>query len=348
MGPLKLAPNLISHQYLGGAKIRAFRGLDGKNQYQPEEWIGSTISLLHDRARGVATTLDGRDVRRLIADDPAGWLGPGWPASDGDSGVLLKLLDAAQRLPVHAHPDRAFAKAHLASKYGKTEAWLVLDATPGAGVYVGWSEPVDPEELALRRDQQDSAWMLGRLNRVEVVPGMAIFVPAGTMHAIEQGVFIAEIQEPTDYSIVVEWSVTTRNRDSSNLGLGWEIAQKAISCDALLVEDLQSLIRRNTLGSKPPGVRSLLVAAADPFFRLEEAVSGVGLDVVVPADFGAVIVLYGSGAIVTSHYRQEVSVGQTLLIPHGLGDWRLSGDVSLLIARPAQRSGDSGKLKGAS
>lgn len=119
-------------------------------------------------------------------------------------------------------PDTGFSATHLDCPYGKTEAWYVLGTEPGAAVYLGWKTPVDRDELDRRRDAQDSAWLLDHMNRVEVHPGMGIFVPAGTVHAIDSGIFVAEVQEPTDFSILLEWSVTTSSRDESHLGVGFE------------------------------------------------------------------------------------------------------------------------------
>ena len=64
------------------------------------------------------------------------------------SALLVKLLDAGERLPVHCHPDDVFARRHLASAWGKIEAWIVLDAAPGSAVYLGFSEAVPDETLA--------------------------------------------------------------------------------------------------------------------------------------------------------------------------------------------------------
>jgi hypothetical protein len=70
----------------------------------------------------------------------------------------MKLLDTGQRLPVHVHPDRNFAAGHLASRYGKTEAWLVLEAAPGAVVHLGFRRDVSPAELGgWVRDQVERA-----------------------------------------------------------------------------------------------------------------------------------------------------------------------------------------------
>ena len=86
------------------------------------------------------------------------WLGPEHVARYGaDPGLLTKLLDAGQRLPVHFHPGRAFAREALGLAHGKTEAWIVLEAGPDACVHVGFKHAV---ELATVREwmrTQDSA-----------------------------------------------------------------------------------------------------------------------------------------------------------------------------------------------
>ena len=170
MKPLALAPNLIDHFYRGGDRIAALRGIEQTSEFQPEEWLGSTVSRAGEGDSGLASTVDGDLLRDLVSTDPAGWIGADHaPASSiSDVGLLVKLLDARQRLPVHVHPERAFAVSHLNCPYGKTEAWLVLDAEPGAAVYVGWNTAIDSAELEHRMEVQDSEWMLAHLNRVEV------------------------------------------------------------------------------------------------------------------------------------------------------------------------------------
>lgn len=336
MTPRRLAPNLVDHFYAGGARIATLRGIAATSPRQPEEWIGATVSRTDDKVVGLARTEDGALVRDLVNADPVGWRGVGsLPGiADSDTGVLLKLLDAGQRLPVHVHPDRAFATSHLACSYGKTEAWYVLDADAGATVHLGWTVDVDPGELARRRDDQDGDWMLGRMHRCEVRPGDGILVPAGVVHAIGAGVFVAEVQEPTDFSILLEWSVTTTGREESHLGLGFDRAMQAVSHRALSEETLASLVRRGDVnaaaGDSTP--RSCLPAAADDFFRLHRL--GSDSPMPVAAGFAVVLVLDGTGRAVGTEavtFRQ----GETWVVPAGFGDWTLDGAVTLLAARPS-------------
>lgn len=334
--PIRLAPNAIEHFYLGGARIAELRGVQQLSARRPEEWIAATVSRFGDDDTGLARTDDGQLLRDLVAADPDQWLGIGASATPragaADTGLLLKLLDAGQRLPVHVHPDRGFAARHLACPYGKTEAWYVLDADPGAVVHLGWTEDVDRDELAERRDAQDSAWMLSRMHRLPVRPGDGILVPAGQVHAVGEGVFIAEAQEPTDFSIVLEWSVTSSGRDESHLGIGFDTAMRAVSHRALGADRLDALRRHVDPRLPDPALRSVLPGAADEFFRLSLLGNGSGATDRVPAGFAAVVVLDGDGALVGT---EEIPVrrGELLAVPAAFGRWGVRG-VTVVVGRP--------------
>lgn len=338
MRPVRLAPNLIDHFYVGGTRIAALRGVTTTSPRQPEEWIAATVARAGERTLGLACTVDGDLLRDLVAADPASWLGAGVHGArrgdEADTGILVKLLDAGQRLPVHAHPTRAFASQHLSCPYGKTEAWFVLDATDDAAVYLGWREDIDAGELARRRDAQDSSWMLSRMHRVDVRPGDGILVPAGTVHAIGQGVFLVEVQEPTDFSIVLEWSATTSTREESHLGIGFDAVMPAVSHDRLSQEDLAALTIRTDPAARLETLTRCLPEAGDPFFRLDVVAPVDTVACLVPAGFAAVVVLDGVAELTTDGVTHEIGRGDVLAIPAACGEWQVLGDVRLLVARP--------------
>jgi mannose-6-phosphate isomerase len=331
MMPARLQPNLVEHFYAGGERIAELRGIDTTSDRQPEEWIAAMVSRAGEPGVGPARTADGDVLRDLVAADPKAWTGT--VVSDGDTGVLLKLLDAGQRLPVHVHPDRAFAVRHLDCPYGKSEAWYVLGADEGAAVHLGWTEDIDPDELARRRDDQDGDWMLDHLHRVEVHPSAGVFVPAGLPHSIGAGVFVAEIQEPTDFSILLEWSVTTSGREDSHLGLGFDTAMQAVDHRATSRSDLDRLVRRGE--DVAPGLRSVLPDEAEEFFRLDRAFAQGDATATVPAGFAAVVVIDGSGELTTAEGTDAIARGDVLAVPAAAGEWTVRGDVEALVARAA-------------
>ena len=334
MIPVVLPPNPVQHFYRGGDRIAALRGIVPETDRQPEEWLAATVSRFGDPVTGLAVTADGAFLRDLVAAETESWIGLGQGRDASDVGILVKLLDARQRLPVHVHPERGFATRHLDCPYGKTEAWYVLDTEADCAVHVGWNQRIDRDELDRRRDAQDSEWMLAHMNRVVVREGMGVLVPAGTAHAIDGGIFVAEVQEPTDFSILLEWSVTTSTREESHLDLGFDAVMPAVSTEHLAEDALAALI--SDAGTRPAGprFRSLLPSAADAYFRLTDAAARGGATESRAAGFAVVLVTDGDGVLVGDSGRQEVARGQVLAVPHAFGAWRVEGDAEILVGEP--------------
>ncbi|KHK97745.1 hypothetical protein LK09_09540 [Microbacterium mangrovi] len=330
--PQRIPPAPVQHFYRGGDRIAALRGATVTSDHQPEEWLASTTHRFGEPGVGLSRTEDGTLLRDLVAADPEAWVGTA-DAAAGDVGVLVKLLDARQRLPVHVHPDRPFATAHLDCPYGKTEAWFVLDTEPGSAFHLGWRQPVDRDELDRRRDAQDGEWMLDHMNRIEAEPGMGVVVPAGTVHAIDGGIFVAEVQEPTDFSILLEWSVTTSTREESHLDLGFDAVMPAVSTEAFGAELLAQVVTRS--GGPTTRVERVLSAVADPFFRLRQtAATASAASDPVEAGFGVVLVADGAGRLVGRGGDVAVSRGEVYAVPHDFGAWHVEGDAGILVAGP--------------
>jgi mannose-6-phosphate isomerase len=105
--------------------------------------------------------------------------------------ILTKFIDAKQNLSVQVHPSNEYAlkKEH---QYGKTEMWYVLDCLPGAYLYYGFDHEISKEEFAERIKNNTLTEVL---NAVPVHKGDCFFIPSGTLHAICQGIVIAEVQQ---------------------------------------------------------------------------------------------------------------------------------------------------------
>lgn len=138
---------------------------------------GLTLSAVQDR---LGEKLLGRNSRAALAD--------------GRFPLLIKLLDANRWLSVQVHPDDDYAQSH-GGDLGKTEMWIVLDAEPDAelifGLKKGTSQTEFKQAVAQGRIEQ-------ALHRVAVCAGDAVFVPAGTVHALGPGTIVAEIQQNSD------------------------------------------------------------------------------------------------------------------------------------------------------
>jgi mannose-6-phosphate isomerase len=333
-GPVVLGPNQPQRFYRGGARIAAFRGLGRPEAAQadhvPEDWVGSATAIFGTTEDGMTRLPDGRLLRDAIDNDPEGYLGPGHVRQHGASPALLvKLLDAGERLPVHCHPGDGFARTHLASVWGKTEAWIVVDAAPGSEVYIGFTEAVPADRLAGWVTDQDPA-MLAALNRMAVAPGDAILIPAGLPHAIGEGVFLVELQEPTDLSVLLEWeSFAVDGRADGHLGLGYDLA---LDCVDRSPWDAGQLAALRTVAGRSP-VTSVFPGAADPYFtaqRIRPVAGTVALD----PGFAILVVLSGTGVLRSDFGRLDLGGGMTVLVPYAAGHSEISGDCELIRCLP--------------
>ena len=126
-----------------------------------------------------------------------------WATDRGRFPLLVKLLDANQRLSVQVHPPDAYALAHENGDLGKTEMWYVLHARPGAELIYGLSRQITP--AAFRAALEDGT-VTDLLHHLPIQAGDAIFVPAGALHALLDGVVVAEIQQNSDTTYrVYDW-----------------------------------------------------------------------------------------------------------------------------------------------
>ena len=114
--------------------------------------------------------------------------------ADSDPSLLLKLLFTSQPLSIQVHPDDAYAQS-MGLARGKTEAWYILSAAPGAKIALGLKKRLSSRQL---REAVDDGSIAGLVAWRTVVAGDVVSVPAGTIHAIGAGLVIAEIQQRSD------------------------------------------------------------------------------------------------------------------------------------------------------
>jgi mannose-6-phosphate isomerase len=330
---VKLPGNQLQRFYRGGARIAAFRGRLGDDDYAPEEWIASTTTVFGSETLGLSRLSDGRVLRDVILADRERYLGRGHAARFGaEPGLLVKLLDAGERLPVHFHPDREFAGRRLGSRWGKTEAWIIVDG--GGTVHVGFSEELDRETVAGWVERQEAQAMLNALHAVPVEPGDTIYVPAGTPHAIGEGILIVELQEPSDLSVLLEWEgFAIDGAAEGHLGLGFEVALDALDRSAWSAERLERVRSRRSPTDPRSDTERLFPEEADAFFRAER-IQADGPSP-LPAAFSILIVLDGDGELVAGDgTRLGLARGEAILVPFAAGDCHVEGSLELIRCLP--------------
>jgi mannose-6-phosphate isomerase len=173
---------------------------------------------------------------------------------------------------------------------------------------------------------QDVDALLGILHRVDVRPSDVVYVPPGVLHAIGEGVFLVELQEPEDSSILLEWRDFELNGErDGHLGLGFDLALEAVECRGRSEEDIREQVRAAGFGP------SVLPAAADPYFVLER----VALDGEANIDPGfTVLVMLTGEADLENERRLRLGAGSTAVAPNAFGRLVLHGRGELLACRP--------------
>jgi mannose-6-phosphate isomerase len=154
-------------------------------------------------------------------------------------------------------------------------------------------------------------------------------VPAGVAHAIDAGIFLLELQEPTDLSALLEWEgFAVDGIKDGHLGLGFETVTDALKLDPLTDSEFESLIARNALTGG--ALRSILPLKADGYFRAHLAPQSGEFE----AGFAIALVLNGSGSVTFANApAMEITQGDALVIPHSAGNYSISG-ANVIVCRP--------------
>ena len=267
--------------------------------------------------RLVARVWGGNRLRALAAANvPSGPIGEAWfgDADEQPGGVLVKLLDVQERLSVQVHPDDELARAtHGPHAIGKHEAWVVLEAAPGAEILLGRDPGVAAEDIAHALTTGGDVTPL--LARHAVQRGDVFDVPTGCLHAMMPGLFIWEVQQRSDRTYrVADWG---RNDPSRPLH----------QAEALRATDSTYQATRTTaIDWGKPG-EQLLVAS--PHFSAR-AVVGPWAGEIAVGNHGATATAIGAGTVgavqlgdlVTAHLATglqsvDLAAGAALLIAEG-------------------------------
>ncbi len=327
-------PNRVRRTYLGGHRIDRLRGIKAEDAYFPEEWVASVVSAKNpgstDPTEGLSVTREGEVLAHILERQPE-LLG-----EHSSLPILLKLLDASERLVIQAHPTAEYAQEHLNSRFGKAESWYVICADEDAHVYLGFREGVTKEAWEEAFHRQDSVQMLSMLHRIELKVGDVLYVDGGVPHAIGGGCLLAELQEPSDLMVVAERTTPsgrTIAEERIHCGLGAERMFDVFDYTGYSRQELEHKFIRHREAAPNSFVHIIDEDLTDKFRLTEYHVDGT-MELTTCGEPGVAVVIEGVGTLTDRDGAVDVVSGDGLFLPADGGNIRATGNFRLLVATP--------------
>lgn len=266
--------------------------------------------------------LAGRSLHRVLADHPEALMGPGW--SGTTFPLLTKFIDATGTLPVHVHADDEAARRLENQPNGKTEAWHILDAAPGATALCGVKDGVTADRLRAALEAQDFDAVLRRL---PVRAGETLYVPGGTPHSFGPDTLVHEIEQTSDIQ---------------QHAMRWNMEDGSPVSDEEFRTNLDMLVRQTDLESRPEFTPGLSIAVGDgvertflcagPYFALERLRAGTAEP--LRHSFATAQILSNAGAPVrvrAGAWSEELGRAETLLLPAACREVEITGPADVLF-----------------
>ena len=307
---------LLKQTLWGGDKIIPFKHLDAQLENVGESW---EISGVKDNETIIANGPDkGKSLNQLVREQKEKLVGCENYQRFGDEfPLLIKFIDARQDLSIQVHPTDEIA--HRQGKpRGKTEMWYALEPTPGAQLYNGLKQQITPDEYkAMVADDT----ITDALARYEVHEGDVFFIPAGRIHAIGAGCFVAEIQQTSDVTYRI-YDFKRRDKDGNYRELHTELAAESINYTVLDNYRTAYALPKNE-GTQVVSCPYFTTAVYD----LDEPMT---LDYSELDSFVILIAVKGEGKLTCGDEKTTFQMGDTILLPATAKEVRVKGTVKFL------------------
>ena len=316
MQPIKFNP-LLKSTIWGGDKIIPFKKLDSKQENVGESW---EISGVPDNETIVSDgPFKGRKLNDMVATLKGKLVGAANYKRFGDEfPLLIKFIDARQDLSIQVHPTDEIAKKQ-GKERGKTEMWYIMNSDEGAKLFSGLKTQITPEQY---KEMVENDTICDALAQYTVKEGDCFFLPAGRIHAIGTGCFLAEIQQTSDVTYRI-YDYGRKDKDGNCRQLHTREAAECINYN------VEKNYRMEYLPKKNEGVN--LVNC--PYFNtavydLDEPMT---LDYSELDSFVILIGMKGEGRI-TDNEGNETSLkaGETILIPATTLSLKVEGTIKFL------------------
>lgn len=317
MSILKLKPAL-KQTIWGGQRLKEFYGGEAMDNIA-EAWV---LSCHPDgESLVIGGSFDGKTLSQALAAMGDNALGENC-AGLRDFPVLIKFIDAADKLSVQVHPDDEYARIHE-NENGKTEAWYIMDAETDSRLIYGLKENMTREEFS--QSIQDGS-LLDKVNNVGVKKGDIAFIPSGTLHAIGEGILLCEVQQSSNTT----YRVFDYNRLQNGKPRELHIKQAAevVACEKTLPDFSPC---EGKISYREYSTRLLCECQ---YFRMTGIeVTGAAELLADKKSFVSLVVLEGRGRLSLGSETAELSKGDSIFIPADSGKFTIEGNIKLLETR---------------
>ena len=305
--PLQLAP-VFKEIIWGGDRLKRDFGKVCDFEKLAESW---ELTCRHDGMNVIQNgPCAGMSLSDYLGEDAKGF------------PLLIKLIDACDRLSIQVHPDDAYAR-EKEGEYGKTEMWYIVDADPGAKLVYGLKDYDKETFAAAAKDGTLEKY----LNFVEVHKGDVFFIPSGCVHAIGAGILVAEIQQNSNTTFrIYDYGRKDLNGNPRLLHLGRAV--EVVCYEPIIPEEC----RANSAVSFPGFTVTEMFSCqyfrayrVDVRERIELRCDG--------QSFQHLLCVEGEGEIIFGAKEYPLCKGDSYFLPAALGEYEIGGACRVLLSR---------------
>ena len=316
MKPLKFNA-LLKQTLWGGDKIIPFKHLSDKLENVGESW---EISGVKGNETLVAEgEFAGQSLNDVVIALKADLVGKAnYERFGNEFPLLIKFIDARQDLSIQVHPTDEIAQKQGKDR-GKTEMWYIMDSDPDAKLYSGLKKEITPEQY---KEMVENDTICDALAQYAVKEGDCFFLPAGRIHAIGTGCFLAEIQQTSDVTYRI-YDFKRKDKDGNYRQLH---AKEAAECINYTVEN-------NYRTEYVPVKNQGIALVSCPYFStavydLDEPMT---LDYSELDSFVILIGMKGSGTVTDGEGNTlTLNAGESMLVPATTQTLKVEGTVKFL------------------
>lgn len=306
---------LLKQILWGGDKIIPFKQLDCSTPNIGESWELSGVAS----DQTLCTSMENKPLNALVAEHKEKLVGKAnYERFGNEFPLLIKFIDARQDLSIQVHPDDATA-VRQGKMRGKTEMWYLMQSDADAKLYCGLKRQITPDEY---KAMVEEGSICDALAQYPVKEDDVFFLPAGRIHTIGAGCFLAEIQQTSDVTYRI-YDFKRKDKDGNYRQLHTEEAAEAI--DYTVYDDYRT--------QYTPCKNQAVEIADCPYFTTSvyDIDSPTPIDAIALDTFVVLIILKGEGTVTTDDGETvSVKAGNTLLIAAENKHLLVEGNIKLL------------------